>query len=95
MHAKGYYYYACLKDYDTVVRDFEQARPFLPNCSLSPASLAYVARKRAQLEQSEIYFKEAERLDPRSTDLLFQHAVSLFTDIVGYSKRSISASCSK
>jgi hypothetical protein len=40
LHAKGYYYYACLKDYDTVVRDFEQARPFLPNFSLNPASLA-------------------------------------------------------
>ena len=33
LHAKGYYYYACLKDYDTAVRYFEQARPFLPNSS--------------------------------------------------------------
>ena len=28
--AKGYYHYACLKDYDTAVRYFEQARQFLP-----------------------------------------------------------------
>src|SRR6476469_7771888 len=28
--AKGHYYYACLKDYDTAVRYFEQARQFLP-----------------------------------------------------------------
>src|SRR6266480_3686272 len=28
--AKGYYYYACLKDYDTAVRYFEQARQLLP-----------------------------------------------------------------
>src|SRR5213080_1509968 len=29
--AKGYYHYSCLKDYDTAVRYFEQARPLLPN----------------------------------------------------------------
>ena len=28
VHAKGYYHYACLKDYDTAVRYFEQARQF-------------------------------------------------------------------
>src|SRR5213082_4195518 len=28
---KGYYHYACLKDYDTAVRYFEQARQFLPD----------------------------------------------------------------
>jgi TolB-like protein len=31
--AKGYYHYACLKDYDTATRYFEQARQFLPNSS--------------------------------------------------------------
>jgi tetratricopeptide (TPR) repeat protein len=31
--AKGYYHYACLKDYDAAVRYFEQARQFLPNSS--------------------------------------------------------------
>src|SRR6476660_742995 len=41
--AKGYYHYACLKDYDTAVRYFEQARQFLPNSSQIPESLAYVA----------------------------------------------------
>src|SRR5213075_533954 len=38
--AKGYYHYACLKDYDTAVRYFEQARQFLPNSSRIPESLA-------------------------------------------------------
>src|SRR5437660_12653851 len=28
LRAKGYYHYACLKDYDTAVRYFEQARQF-------------------------------------------------------------------
>jgi TolB-like protein/class 3 adenylate cyclase/Tfp pilus assembly protein PilF len=74
--AKGFYYYACLKDYDTAVRYFEQARPLLPNNSRIPESLAYLTRRRGQWEQSEAYFKEAERLDPRNVNLLSQHAVS-------------------
>jgi tetratricopeptide (TPR) repeat protein len=74
--AKGYYHYACLKDYDSAVRYFEQARPLLPNSSRVPESLAYVARRRSQWEQSESYFNEAERLDPRNVSLLTQHAVS-------------------
>ena len=74
--AKGYYHYGCLKDYDTAVRYFEQARPLLPNNSQIPESLAYVARRRGQWDQSESYFDEAERLDPRNVFLLTQHALS-------------------
>jgi tetratricopeptide (TPR) repeat protein len=74
--AKGYYHYSCLKDYDTAVRYFEQARQFLPNSSQIPASLAYVARRRGQWDRSESYFNEAERLDPRNVNLLSQHAAS-------------------
>src|SRR5207253_2132047 len=74
--AKGYYHYACLKDYDTAVRYFEQARQFLPNSSQIPESLAYVARRRGQWDRSESYFNEAERLDPRNLNLLSQHALS-------------------
>ncbi len=74
--AKGYYRYACLRDYDTAVRYFEQARQFLPNSSQIPESLAYVARRRGQWDRSESYFNEAERLDPRNVSLLTQHAQS-------------------
>jgi TolB-like protein/Tfp pilus assembly protein PilF len=74
--AKGQYHYACLKDYDTAVRYFEQARQFLPNNSQIPASLAYVERRRGQWDRSESYFNEAERLDPRNLRLLTQHALS-------------------
>jgi TolB-like protein/Tfp pilus assembly protein PilF len=73
--AKGYYHYSCLKDYDTAVRYFEQARQFLPNSSRIPESLAYVARRRGQWNRSEAYFNEAERLDPRDVPLLSQHAL--------------------
>jgi TolB-like protein len=74
--AKGYYHYACLKDYDTAVRYFDQARPLLPNSSRIPESLAYVDRRRGRWDQSEAYFNEAERLDPRNVNLLGQHALS-------------------
>jgi TolB-like protein/Tfp pilus assembly protein PilF len=74
--AKGQYYYVCLKDYDTAVRYFEQARPLLPNNSQIPELLAYVARRRGHWDASESYFNEAERLDPRNVNLLFQHANS-------------------
>jgi TolB-like protein/Tfp pilus assembly protein PilF len=74
--AKGSYHYACLKDYDAAVRYFEQARPLLPNSSRIPESLAYVTRRRGQWDQSESYFNEAERLDPRNLTLLAQHALS-------------------
>ena len=74
--AKGYYHYACLKDYDNAVRYFEEAREFLPNSSRIPEALAYVARRRGQWDRSEAYFNEAERLDPRNVHLLTQHGLS-------------------
>jgi serine/threonine-protein kinase len=74
--AKGQYHYACLKDYDTAVRYFEQARQFLPNSSRIPEWLAYVTRRRGQWDRSEAYFNEAERLDPRNVNLLTAHADS-------------------
>jgi TolB-like protein/Tfp pilus assembly protein PilF len=76
LYAKGYYHYACLKDYDTAVRYFEQARQLLPNGSRIPESLAYVARRRGEWDRSEAYFNEAEQLDPRNVNLLRQYAAS-------------------
>src|SRR5207253_906875 len=70
--AKGYYHYAWLKDYDTAVRYFEQARPLLPNSSRIPESLAYVERWRGQWKRSESHFNQAERLGPRNVSLLSQ-----------------------
>src|SRR5216117_1599087 len=74
--AKGHYHYACLKDYDTAVRYFEQARQFLPNSSRIPEQLAYVARRQGEWDRSESHFNEAERLDPRNVSLLTQEAQS-------------------
>src|SRR6267142_1601432 len=76
LHAKGYYHYACLKDYDTAVRYFEQARHLLPNSSHIPESLAYVTRRRGEWDLSESFFNEAERLDPRNVYVLGQHGQS-------------------
>src|SRR5207245_4997503 len=54
--AKGHYYYACLKDYDTAEHYFDQARQFLPNSSEIPKLLAYVTRRRGQWDRSDQYF---------------------------------------
>ncbi len=74
--AKGSYHYACLKDYDTAVNYFEQAQRLLPNNSQIPQALAYVERRRGNWDRSDVYFNEAEKLDPRNVSLLSQHARS-------------------
>src|SRR6184192_585044 len=74
--AKGFYHYACLKDYDTAVKYLEQAYQLLPNNSRIPQALAYVERRRGNWEKSEAYFNDAEKLDPRNINLLSQHARS-------------------
>src|SRR6185295_6546458 len=74
--AKGLYHYACLKDYGTAVRYYDQARPLLPNSSRISDALARLERRRGQWERSESYFNDAERLDPRNVNLLAQHAIS-------------------
>ena len=74
--AKGYYHYACLRDYETAKRYFERARQSLPNSSRVPELLAYVARREGQWNQSELYFNEAENLDPLNANLLIQRSFS-------------------
>src|SRR6184192_3706448 len=74
--AKGFYHYACLKDYDTAVKYLEQAYRLLPNDSRIPQALAYVERRRGNWDKSDAYFNEAERLDPRNVSMLAQHARS-------------------
>jgi TolB-like protein/tetratricopeptide (TPR) repeat protein len=72
--AKGRYHYSCLRDYDTAVRYFEQARQLLPNNSRIFESLAFLERRRGHWDRSESYFNEAEQLDPRNVHLLTHHA---------------------
>ena len=74
--AKGFYHYACLRDYDTAVDYLEQAHRLLPNNSRIPQSLAYVERRRGNWDKSDAHFNEAEKLDPRNVNLLSQHARS-------------------
>src|SRR5438552_2635088 len=74
--AKGFYHYACLREYDIAVRYFEQARQLLPNSSLLLESLAFLERRRGHWDQSETYFNDAERLDPRNADVLSNQALT-------------------
>ena len=73
---KGFYYYACLKDYDTALKYLEQAQHVLPRSSRVLQGLAYVERRRGNWNKSEEYFNEAEKIDPRNVSLLSQHARS-------------------
>src|SRR5216110_2862007 len=72
--AKGFYHYACLRDYETAVPYFEQARQLLPNSSLVLESMAFLERRRGHWDRSDSYLNEAERLDPQNAHLLFQQA---------------------
>jgi serine/threonine protein kinase/Tfp pilus assembly protein PilF len=74
--AKGFYHYACLKDYNTASKYLEQAERLLPHNSRVLQGLAYVERRRGNWDKSEAYFNEAEKLDPRNVNLLSQHARS-------------------
>jgi tetratricopeptide (TPR) repeat protein len=74
--AKGFYYYACVRDYDAAMRYYEQARRLLPNNSRLLLSLAAVARRRGEWDRNDAYFTQAEQLDPRNVDLLSNHAAS-------------------
>src|SRR5205823_7523931 len=76
--AKGFFHYACLKDYDTAVRYLEQARELLPNNSQIPESLGYVERRRGRWDRSDSYLNEAVRLDPRNVSLLIGQTVNDF-----------------
>jgi serine/threonine protein kinase/Tfp pilus assembly protein PilF len=73
---KGFYHYACLKDYDTALKYLKQAEQLLPHNSRVLQGLAYVERRRGNWDKSEAYFNEAEKLDPRNINLLSQHARS-------------------
>jgi serine/threonine protein kinase/Tfp pilus assembly protein PilF len=74
--SKGFYHYACLKDYETALKYLEQAERLLPQNSRVLQGLAYVERRRGNWQKSEEYFNEAEKLDPRNVNLLSQHARS-------------------
>ena len=72
--AKGYYNYSCTGDFTAAKQAFDKAKEFLPNSSRIPESLAFIARRTGEWDRSDFYFKEAERLDPRSISLLSSHA---------------------
>ena len=74
--AKGYYYYACQKDFPTAIRFYEDARRHLPNSSQVPELLGYLSRRRGEWTESVAYLDEAVRLDPRNPNLLTQQALT-------------------
>jgi TolB-like protein/Tfp pilus assembly protein PilF len=77
--AKGYYYYGCLRDYESAKGYFQRAHEVLPNSSQIPQALAFVMRRAGDLNASLAHFKQAEELDPRNTALLTQYALTYVT----------------
>jgi serine/threonine protein kinase/Flp pilus assembly protein TadD len=75
--ALAQYHYYCLNGYDAAEHYLERARQLLPNDSQVMRLLAALVRERGNWQQSEIYFSEAKRLDPRNPQLLFSHGGSL------------------
>jgi TolB-like protein/Tfp pilus assembly protein PilF len=74
--AKGYYYYGCLRDYESAKAYFQRGHEVLPNSSQIPQALAFVMRRAGDLNASLQYFKQSEELDPRNTALLTQYALT-------------------
>ena len=85
--AKGHYHYACLKDYDTAVRYFEQARRLLPNSSRVPESLAYVARRRGQWDRERDLFQRSRAARPAQCEPTQPARSSLTSRFVVFPKR--------
>jgi TolB-like protein/Flp pilus assembly protein TadD len=76
LFARGEYHSNCLKDYDTAVRYFEQARQLLPNNGRILQELARASRSQGRWDRCDAYFNEAERVDPRNVAMLTQRAFS-------------------
>ncbi|PZR74619.1 MAG: hypothetical protein DLM73_07510 [Chthoniobacterales bacterium] len=76
LFARGEYYSNCMKDYDTAVRYFEQARQLLPNNGRILQELARASRSKGRWDRCDAYFNEAERVDPRNVAMLTQRAFS-------------------
>jgi TolB-like protein/Flp pilus assembly protein TadD len=76
LFATGEYHSNCLKAYDTAAGYFEQARQLLPNSGRILQELARAARNQGRWDQSDLYFDEAERVDPRNVAMLTQRAFS-------------------
>ena len=75
--AKGFYHYACLKDYDTAVNYLEQAQRLLPNNSRVPQGSGLYRTEARQLGQERgVLSTKPRKLDPRNVNLLSQHARS-------------------
>jgi len=75
--AQGYYLYLCRSDLDGAQRAFEQARLELPGDITLLVAMGDVERRRGRLEDAAGYMSQATQLDPHSTALLGDYALTL------------------
>ncbi len=75
--AQGYYYYLCKSDLDQAQAAFEQARLALPGSPAVLEAMGNIERRRGAQQKAAEYFSQAMQLDPRNTELLGNHALTL------------------
>ena len=62
--AKGYYHQACLNDFETAVRYYEQARPLLPNSSRIPECPGLSRAQARPMEAERVVFQRGRAPRP-------------------------------
>ncbi|MDX1429718.1 MAG: hypothetical protein R3282_05490, partial [Rhodothermales bacterium] len=77
--ANGYYYYWCLRDYDTAYKEFAIAEKGLPGNSEVLAAMGFVRRREGKFDSALRLFEMAVDLNPMDTHFAIQVADTLCT----------------
>jgi TolB-like protein/lipoprotein NlpI len=68
--ALGSYRYRVVRDFNSALAAFEEARKRLPNSALVHEYLGFILRRLGRWQEAEASFKKAMELDPRDVQLL-------------------------
>lgn len=66
--ARGYYYYYGFRDYDRALEEFTDAAGILPNDSEATAAMAYIYRRKGDLDKTVELLRAARELDPKNAE---------------------------
>ena len=72
--ARGYYYYYGFRDYDRALADFEAAAQNVANDAEIQQAIAYIHRRKGDLEKTVRLLERASELDPQDANILRQLA---------------------
>jgi TolB-like protein len=68
--AQGSYRYRILRDFNSALAAYEEARKRLPNSALVYEYLGFILRRLGRWQEAEMNYKKAIELDPRDVQLL-------------------------